>query len=496
MKELGNQFHLYLDSMCSRKTIIAFLRSVSILALWLIIMSGNPGRAQDNPTGPIYIVKPGDSLWGIASRFNVSLDELKRVNNIKNPDLLTSGDQLVIPGLPGVEGILVTDTVSYGETLLSLSRRYQIAPETLVRLNHLTSPDEIFTGSTLVIPEQQGVVTDTQRLQVMPGQSLLELAAVNRVNPWQLILTNRLENSAKVATGDILFLSSNQPGNAIRPVLGGLPPVVHSVDMDLANFYQGKAVVFRVSGAPGLKITGSLIDHNLHFYEESPGILIAMQGIHAMTEPGMYSLSLNLSLPDGSMFQFSQAVLVRATQYPYDQPLTVKPETIDPAVTQPEDKQWSALAATMTPNKFWSGRFTFPSPLPVDYCLRTNDCWSSRYGNRRSYNGSSYIYFHTGLDIVGKSGTDIYAAADGVVVFSGLLTVRGNATMINHGWGVYTGYMHQSELMVKPGDLVKAGQLIGRVGNTGRVEGPHLHWEVWAGGVQVDPLDWLERVYP
>ena len=68
--------------------------------------------------------------------------------------------------------------------------------------------------------------------------------------------------------------------------------------------------------------------------------------------------------------------------------------------------------------------------------------------------------------------------------------------MINHGWGVYTGYMHQSEILVKPGDIVKAGQLIGRVGGTGRVQGPHLHWEVWVGGVQVDPLDWLEQAYP
>jgi len=74
--------------------------------------------------------------------------------------------------------------------------------------------------------------------------------------------------------------------------------------------------------------------------------------------------------------------------------------------------------------------------------------------------------------------------------------VRGNATIIDHGWGVYTGYMHQSEMYVKPGDRVEKGDVIGLVGGTGRVEGPHLHWEVWAGGVQVDPLDWLGQVYP
>jgi len=83
-----------------------------------------------------------------------------------------------------------------------------------------------------------------------------------------------------------------------------------------------------------------------------------------------------------------------------------------------------------------------------------------------------------------------------VVVFAGPLVVRGNAVMINHGQGIYTGYMHQKEILVEEGDSVKAGQVIGIVGGTGRVNGPHLHLEVWAGGVQVDPEDWLARAYP
>jgi len=74
--------------------------------------------------------------------------------------------------------------------------------------------------------------------------------------------------------------------------------------------------------------------------------------------------------------------------------------------------------------------------------------------------------------------------------------VRGNATMIDHGWGVYTGYYHQKEIYVQVGDRVQAGQLIGLVGSTGRSQGPHLHFEVWVNGVQVDPLDWLSQTFP
>ena len=68
--------------------------------------------------------------------------------------------------------------------------------------------------------------------------------------------------------------------------------------------------------------------------------------------------------------------------------------------------------------------------------------------------------------------------------------------MIDHGVGVFSAYMHQSEILVKVGERVEQGQLIGKVGNTGRVEGPHLHFEVLVGGVPVNPLDWLIQEYP
>jgi len=118
------------------------------------------------------------------------------------------------------------------------------------------------------------------------------------------------------------------------------------------------------------------------------------------------------------------------------------------------------------------------------------------FGHRRSYNGSAYDFFHTGLDYCGTIGVDIYASAAGRVVLSEELIVLGNVTVIDHGWGVFSAYAHQSEVFVQVGDWVEKGQLIGLVGETGRVSGPHLHWEVIVGGVQVDPLQWLAREFP
>jgi murein DD-endopeptidase MepM/ murein hydrolase activator NlpD len=183
-------------------------------------------------------------------------------------------------------------------------------------------------------------------------------------------------------------------------------------------------------------------------------------------------------------------VMINPGDFLYDRSLPVDPATLDPETNRIENDLWYNSSSVVTPDKLWNGLFS----VPVDPVFA--DCYSSIFGSRRSYNGSEYIYFHTGLDYCGQVGNSIYAAAPGVVVFTGPLTVRGNATMIDHGRGVYTAYMHQSEILVNVGDRVEQGQLIGKVGNSGRVEGPHLHFEVLVGGVQVDPIAWLTQVFP
>jgi murein DD-endopeptidase MepM/ murein hydrolase activator NlpD len=87
------------------------------------------------------------------------------------------------------------------------------------------------------------------------------------------------------------------------------------------------------------------------------------------------------------------------------------------------------------------------------------------------------------------------AAAPGIVVLADALNVRGNATIIDHGWGVFTGYWHQAEQFVRVGDVVTTGQPIGTIGATGRVSGAHLHWELWVSGVPVDPMQWVRQSF-
>lgn len=99
--------------------------------------------------------------------------------------------------------------------------------------------------------------------------------------------------------------------------------------------------------------------------------------------------------------------------------------------------------------------------------------------------------FHGGTDLKGLTGAPIFAIADGVVNLSDHLFYDGKVVILDHGYGVLSGYLHQSELLVKNGDRVKAGQLLGKTGATGMVQGPHLHIFLNIHGVKTDPLSFL-----
>lgn len=462
---------------------LLFISLIALLSLALY----SPVLAQDGEgEEAYYIVQEGDTLWEIAARFGVSVEELQRANNISDPAQVVIGTRLIIPGLTGSSGRLDTMTVSYGETLRSLSRHYDLSEANLARLNRIVSPAEVYAGMTLIVPamENQGL-TFAERGTLRTGQSLLELAAVSDEDVWSLVYGNNLLGTWAGLPADVLRLS----GEAQAESQAGLPESITTVEIEPLEMIQGGTTVIKVFAPSGIKMNGSLAGYDLNFFPQDYGY-VALQGIHAMTPPGLYPLTLGGELPKGARFTFSQNVLVRDADFPYDPSLTVDPATIDPVVTGPEQELWESLGVPVTSEKMWDGQFA--SPVPADF----KDCWTSLFGNRRSYNGGPYESFHSGLDFCGRVGTELYAVAPGRVVYTDMLIVRGGVVVIDHGWGVYTAYDHLSEILVQVGNTVHPGQLIGLGGATGRTTGPHLHWEVWVGGVQVNPVEWLQRAYP
>jgi len=146
----------------------------------------------------------------------------------------------------------------------------------------------------------------------------------------------------------------------------------------------------------------------------------------------------------------------------------------------------SIIKAAKNINSF-SNYFVLPMEMP------TKGIESSEFGVRRFINGTPRNR-HTGLDIAAPEGTDVYAPLDGIVLLSEEFFYRGNIIYIDHGNGLISSFSHLQKSLVKKNRKVKAGDLIGKVGKTGRVTGPHLHWEVSILGTAIDPKLFLKEI--
>jgi murein DD-endopeptidase MepM/ murein hydrolase activator NlpD len=123
--------------------------------------------------------------------------------------------------------------------------------------------------------------------------------------------------------------------------------------------------------------------------------------------------------------------------------------------------------------------------------IRPAKGWITSRFEKRTSPFTGRLEFHNALDIASDMGTPIMATADGVIAYSGRKWLLGKTIAIDHGHGMVTRYGHCQELLKKPGDPVKRGDIIARMGNTGRSTGPHVHYEVRLNGIAVNPEDYI-----
>ncbi len=211
----------------------------------------------------------------------------------------------------------------------------------------------------------------------------------------------------------------------------------------------------------------------------------AIIGIGAFADPGVAPVSVTYTPGSGGADKsVNGSIEITDYNYPVEN-IDLDPQTstlLDPAIVNNELAFRAGIYSGYTMQKLWSGAFVRPSTAAV----------GDIYGIARGYNGGPATDYHRGTDFVAQAGEPVVAAAAGHVVFVGPLQVRGNSVIIDHGAGVFTAYHHLSAFHVAQGDMVQAGQLIGNVGATGLVTGPHLHWEVIIRGIEVDGLLWLQ----
>jgi murein DD-endopeptidase MepM/ murein hydrolase activator NlpD len=416
-------------------------------------------------------------------RFGITLDAIVAANEITDINNISVGDSLVLPGLDWASGTINTLPMPLGETYRSMSRRYRLDTPIFTRLSGVVSPGQLAAGYPILMAVDGIEDLRAGRVAVGSQDSLFELAIRSNANPWEMAAVNQLEGPSAVIPGDVLFVpGTDDPGP------GAFPSPVSQFEFDGDSLIQGKTAVFRIS-AGGLPMTlgGELMGNQLNFFDIGSGNYVALQGVYVLADVGYYPLEISGTMPDGAEFNYAQLVTVADGGYSFET-LTVEDSYLDDEVSGTELEFVNGIVSQVTPERLWDTFFVAPSPY--------SDTINSYFGTRRSFNGSPFDYYHSGVDFGGGLGVEIFAPAPGVVVFAGPLEIRGNATIIDHGWGVFTGYWHQSEIRVNVGDHVELGQVIGIVGNTGRSTGAHLHWEVWVGGIQVDGLDWLYNSFP
>ena len=252
---------------------------------------------------------------------------------------------------------------------------------------------------------------------------------------------------------------------------------------------QGQVLVVKVKGEEqATEVKGTFLSRTIQFFREfrpgEPTGYIGLLGIDMQDDPGTYELAVEVKQGEQAK-QLSFNVLVAKEKFAVEH-LTLPKEKVDldeksVARWKAEQEQVKQALAENSRLKLWHSNFVEP----------VNGKRTGIFGSVRIMNGQPRNP-HTGEDIGAPMGADVAASNDGVVRLTVDHVFSGRGVFIDHGLGFYTMYFHLSEVLVKDGDLVTAGQINGKVGATGRATGPHLHWGVKLNGARVNPYALLD----
>jgi len=253
------------------------------------------------------------------------------------------------------------------------------------------------------------------------------------------------------------------------------------------SLQPGELILFGVRSAVPLKqLRLKAFGRQFPAFSENGGLdWTGLAGIDLETRPGSYTVEVQGVDVKGNSVAAGAILEVKAKQFP-TRHLAVDEKFVSPpakvlARIEEERERVNGIFRSFSPLRLWRGQFRLPVPGRV----------ISAFGKRSVYNGKPRSP-HGGVDFRGAAGTPVRAPNAGVVVLAADLYYSGNTVILDHGLGLYSYFGHMSALSVKEGDRVEAGQILGKVGATGVVTGPHLHWTVRLLGSRVDPLSLVE----
>jgi len=421
-----------------RTSTLALVLAISLLPVWTAFSQ----RSTPLSAGPTatYVVRPGDTLFSIAARYHTNVATLAQLNGIVNPTMIYIGQSLTVPALVSLPSATATST---------------------------PAGDMVYT--------------------VQPGETLYRIAVRYGTTAWTLAAYNKLDSPSVIYAGQRLMIPSGSKNSATVPALPSLPDPFVSVDVAPLPVIQGNSIAVTVLTSRAVSLNGAFLDWAIPFVQEG-NAYHGLIGIHAMQKVGLFPMTITATDSAGKRTTMTTSVQVGAGKFAYET-INLPPDRqalLAPELVNTERDKLYKIFSTFTPSRYWMGLFILPTTGSV----------SSAFGSRRAYAGGVFASYHEGTDFSGTTGVPIHAPADGVVALAQLLTVRGNAVIIDHGWGIFSGLYHMSEIDVIVGQRVTQGQVVGKIGGTGLATGPHLHWDLRVRGLNVDPMQWTRRVFP
>jgi murein DD-endopeptidase MepM/ murein hydrolase activator NlpD len=271
-------------------------------------------------------------------------------------------------------------------------------------------------------------------------------------------------------------------------VCAGIPPGSQSSEGHYSG-KQGQIIVIKVpTDEASVQVQGKFLGRTVSFFPETrprePKGFVGLLGIDMQEEPGTHELAIQITEGEQGR-SLNYRVLVLKEKFRVEH-LKLPKDKVDLdeqglARWKGEQEQVKAALAADSPMKLWQPSFVEP----------VNGKRTGIFGSVRIMNGQARNP-HNGEDIGAPLGTDVAATNDGVVRLTVDHIFSGKGVFLDHGLGFYSMYFHLSDVLVKEGDLVRAGQIVGKVGATGRATGPHLHWGVKLNGARVNPYALLD----
>lgn len=261
-----------------------------------------------------------------------------------------------------------------------------------------------------------------------------------------------------------------------------------SLELLFPTLAQGDTGMLRVTGENIASVRARFLNGLIDFY------LMPGDGYYGIVAAGMeqpvrrYPLDVFVTFDDGSREPLNAEVELTTGEF-IGQEVRIQQDKailLSPDVERNELARLESLFANVTLERLWDST---GFQMPISASL------TSPFGAFRTFNGTLNTR-HTGWDIRTILGNAILASAAGRVAFAGPLDIRGSYVLVDHGYGIYSGYAHMSQVHVTRGQTVTKGQVLGTTGDTGRTSGPHFHWEMGVNGEWVDSVHFIQMWMP